>query len=172
MKKQLSVIASPLFCISLFGHVAIGQGSYKAPPKTITDILNAPATPGTSISPARDRIALLEPLRYPPISELAEPMLRLAGSRINPKTNSQHRTSYVVSVRLKNIADGRETAVALPAGAKIITPQWSPDGKHIAAGNITPAGIELWIIDAANAKARKVNGILINTAYGGFDWQD
>ena len=35
------------------------------------DVLNAPATPLTSVSPTADKIVLLEPLRYPPISELA-----------------------------------------------------------------------------------------------------
>ena len=171
MNKQLSVIASALFCISLLGYAAFGQGSYKAPPKTITDILNAPATPGTSISPARDRIALLEPLRYPPISELAQPMLRLAGLRINPNTNGQHRQPYAVGMKIKNIADGREMPIAFPAGAQIIDVSWSPDGKYIAAGNVTPTGVELWIVDTATAKATKVKNVMVNTAFGGFSWE-
>jgi len=171
MKKQLSVIASTLYCISLLGYAAFGQGSYKAPPKTITDILNAPATPGTSISPARDRIALLEPLRYPPISELAQPMLRLAGLRINPNTNGQHRQQYAVGMKIKNVADGREMPIAFPAGAQIIDVSWSPDGKYIAAGNVTPTGVELWIVDTATAKATKVKNVMVNTAFGGFSWE-
>ena len=152
--------------------VASGQGSYKQPPKEIMDVLNAPAIPSTSVSPSRDRIALLEPLRYPPISELAQPMLRIAGLRINPTTNGQHRQPYFVSLRLRNIGDGHETTVNLPAGARIISPQWSPDGKYLAAGNITPAGIELWIIEAATGKASKVKNVLVNTAFGGFGWED
>lgn len=168
MKKHLTLIAT-LLALSVS---AFAQGSYKKPPKEIQEILDAPAIPATSVSPKRDKIALLEPLRYPPIAELAEPMLRLAGSRINPRTNGQHRQPYSVKVTLKNIADGKETPVALPAGAKIITPSWSPDGKYIAAGNITPTGIELWIIDTATAKAKKVNGVQINTAFGGFGWED
>ncbi|MCW5955698.1 MAG: S9 family peptidase [Pyrinomonadaceae bacterium] len=168
MKKNITLIATFL----ALSVAAFAQGSYKKPPKEIQEILDAPAIPATSVSPKRDKIALLEPLRYPPIAELAEPMLRLAGSRINPRTNGQHRQPYSVKVTLKNIADGKETPVALPAGAKIITPSWSPDGKYIAAGNITPTGIELWIIDTATAKAKKVNGVQINTAFGGFGWED
>src|SRR5690349_5508122 len=159
MKTQKLQILLIFLFLSVSGFA---QGSYKQPPKEIMDVLNAPVIPLTSVSPDRDKIALLEPLRYPPISELAEPMLRLAGSRINPKTNSAHRTPYSVSLKLKNVADGKEMAVAFPAGAKIISPQWSPDGKYIAAGNATPTGIELWIIDTATAKAKKVNGIMIN----------
>ena len=152
--------------------ILFAQGSYKQPPKDDMDVLNAPAIPSTSISPARDKIALLEPLRYPPISELAQPMLRLAGLRINPNTNGQHRQPYSISLKLKNISDGKETAVNLPAGAQIISPQWSPDGKHLAAGNVTPTGIELWIIDTSKGKAQKVKNVFVNTAFGGFSWED
>lgn len=148
------------------------QSTYKQPPKAVQDVLNAVAIPTTSVSPARDKIALFEPLRYPLISELAEPMLRLAGGRINPRTNGQHRQGYSVSVKLKNISDGKETPVVLPPGAKIISPSWSPDGKYIAVGNVVATGVELWIINTATAKAAKVKNVLINTAFGGFDWED
>jgi hypothetical protein len=168
MKTQ--VIRSLLFLVLPIACLA--QGAYKQPSKEIMDVLNAPAIPTVSVSPIRDRLALLEPLRYPPISELAQPMLRLAGSRINPNTNGQHRQPYFVSLKLRNVSDGKETAVALPAGAQIFSPAWSPDGKYIAAGNITPAGIELWIIDTATGKASKIKNVLVNTAYGGFGWED
>jgi dipeptidyl aminopeptidase/acylaminoacyl peptidase len=158
--------------ILAFPAVLFAQGLYKQPSKAIMDVLNAPAIPTVSVSPVRDRIALLEPLRYPPISELAQPMLRLAGLRINPNTNGQHRQPYSVSMKLKNIADGHETAVTFPGGAQIISPQWSPDGKYIAAGNVAPAGVELWIIDTATAKATKVKNVFVNTAFGGFSWVD
>ncbi len=161
------------FAILLLPVFAFAQEpGYQAPSKAIMDVLNSPAIPSVSVSPVRDRIALLEPLRYPPISELAQPMLRIAGLRINPNTNGQHRQQYFVSLKLKNIADGKETAVSLPAGAQIFSPQWSPDGKYIAAGNITPAGVELWLIESATAKASKVKGVYINTAFGGFSWED
>ena len=164
-------IFASLFAL-LLATAAFGQGTYKQPPKEIMDVLHAPLAPNTSVSPTRDRIALLEPLRYPPISELAEPMLRIAGARVNPITNAQHRASYSVSMRLKNVSDGKETAVAFPAGARLVSAQWSPDGKHIAVGNIASNGIELWIVDTATAKARKVDGVFVNTAFGGYSWED
>lgn len=169
MKKQM--IAALVICMSLLAVDSAGQGSYKQPPKNVMDVLNAPAIPATSLSPARDRLALLEPLRYPPIAELAQPMLRIAGLRINPNTNGQHRQPYAVSLKLKNVSDGKETSVVLPAGAQIISAQWAPDGKYIAVGNVTPSGVELWIIETATAKATKVKNVFVNTAFGGFSWE-
>jgi dipeptidyl aminopeptidase/acylaminoacyl peptidase len=159
-----------LIIVSLLASGIFAQGSYRQPPKEIMDVLNAPLPPLTSVSPAKDRVALLEPVRYPPIAELAEPMLRLAGLRINPRTNAPHRQLYFIKVVLKNISGGAETTVELPAGAKIVSPTWSADGKYIAAGNITPRGIELWIIDAASGKASKIENVLVNTTLGGFEW--
>jgi len=152
--------------------LALAQGSYKQPPKEIMDVLNAPAIPASGVSPTQATIVMLEPLRYPPISELAQPMLRIAGLRINPNNNGQHRQQYYLSLKLKDVADGKERSVVFPAGAQLMSPQWSPDGKSIAVGNITPTGIELWIVDVTTAKARKIPGIYINTAFGGYSWED
>ena len=157
-----------LFFLLLLTSSVFAQ--YKKPPKEIEDILNAPVTPTTSVSPAKDKILFAEPLRYPPISELAQPMLRLAGERINPNTNGQHRQPYFVKLSLKNIADGKEMPVNLPPNAQMISPNWSADGKYIAAGNQTPTGIELWIIETATAKASKLKNVMVNTVFGGFDW--
>ena len=159
-------------CLLVFALLLTGNvfAQYKQPPKEIEDILNAPVTPITLVSPSKDKILLAEPLRYPPISELAQPMMRLAGLRINPNTNGQHRQLYFVKLSLKNIADGKETPIILPNGAQIISPDWSADGKYIAAGNLTPSGIELWIIETATAKATRLKNVQVNTVFGGFEW--
>ncbi len=163
MKKSFLFFTVLLFAVNVFGQ-------YQKPPKEIEDVLNAPSIPSTSVSPAKDKILLLEPLRYPPISELAQPMLRIAGLRINPNTNGQHRQFYAVKLTLKTIADGKETPVVLPPNAQIISPTWSADGKYIAAGNITPTGIQLWIIETATAKATQIKNVQVNTAFGDFEW--
>ena len=97
---------------------------YQRPPKAVQEILDAPATPALSVSPARTHAILSEPLRYPPIADLAAPVLRLAGVRINPKTNGPHREMYATRLTLKRISDGAGTAITLPAGAKPGNLRW------------------------------------------------
>ena len=69
-------------------------------------------------------MALTKARAYPTIAELAQPMLRLAGSRVNPKTNGPHRASGlpgtgIYSITLKKIADGAEVNVTdAAAGAR------------------------------------------------------
>ncbi len=62
--KSLSLLVA----VAFFTVGALAQGSYKQPPKAVMDVLNAPAPTTTSVSPARDKILLAQPLRYPPIS--------------------------------------------------------------------------------------------------------
>src|ERR1700722_8277649 len=125
---------------------AFGQEThYLKPPQNILDVLNAPLPPQVTVSPTHDLMIMATQLRYPPIAEVAAPMLRLAGSRINPATNGPHLAQYSVSLSVKKIADGTETKVALPIGAKVSLPRWSPDGKQFAFTNTTANSIELWV---------------------------
>ena len=143
-----------------------GAEPYRKPPQAVLDALNAPATPTLSISPTRDYALQGSPVRYPPIAELAQPMLRLAGQRINPKTNGLHNTTFNSSLVLRKIPEGTEIKVELPPNSKLSAGRWSPDGAHFAFTNTTAAGIELWIGDTATGKTHKVEGVRINEVMG------
>jgi hypothetical protein len=156
-------------CLVLVAALAaLAQTGYRRPPQAVLDVLNAPAAPTASLSPTRDYMLLMTSVRYPPISELAQPMLRLAGVRINPNTSGPHRAPNFIALSVKKISDsdGAETKVALPDGAQLGSPAWSADGKHFAFTNTTPAGIELWVGEAATAKVRRLKGVTVNAAYG------
>ena len=142
--------------------LALADDVYRKPPKDVLDVLNAPATPRASVSPAHTYVLLTEPLRYPPIADLAQPMLRLAGLRINPATNGPHRALVNTSIVLKRIADGTETRLRTPAGAKLSQPKWSPDGQSFAFTATTGNAIELWVGDAATGQVHRVEGLRVN----------
>ncbi|HZN11413.1 MAG TPA: S9 family peptidase, partial [Blastocatellia bacterium] len=168
MKRRLGLAIAVLLVAAA---PAPAQQGYQKPPKVITDILDAPPTPTVSLSPTRERLLLAEGLQYPPIADLAEPMLRLAGLRINPNTNGPHRQPRIVALTLKTVAGGAEKKISLPASPYLGTPSWSPDGKHFAFTNTTASGIELWIGDAASGAVRRLAGVTLNAAYGApFEW--
>ena len=147
--------------------------AYLTPPKVIVDILDAPPLPGVTVSPTRDTIALLERTSMPPIRELAQPMLRLAGSRINPRTNGAHRPGSIVGITLKNIRTGATTRVTVPTDANLSWVSFSPDGKRLAFANTRDAGIELWMADPATGQAKAVTGPSLNaTGASPCEWLD
>ena len=100
ISKSLLTRFTSLALLLLLFNFAAAQEAYKKPPKEVLDVLNAPVTPLVSISPTRDLLMLATGVRYPPIADLAQPMLRLAGLRINPNTNGPHRGAYYVALVL------------------------------------------------------------------------
>jgi dipeptidyl aminopeptidase/acylaminoacyl peptidase len=93
-------------------------------------------------------------------------MLRIAGMRINPKTNGLHNTVFNSSLSLRKIPEGTEIKVDLPPNAKLTLGRWSPDATHFAFTNTTERGIELWLGDTTG-KTRKIEGVRINAVLGG-----
>src|SRR5688500_16199315 len=148
---QLVVILLVVSCgsawLSAQAQPQSAASGYQLPPKVIVDILDAPPPPTTELSPTRDVLALLERASMPTIAEVSQPMLRLAGRRINPRTNGPHRAQNARAITLKWIADGTEKKVALPANAAVSFLGFSVDGKRFAFTNQRDNGIELWVGD-------------------------
>ena len=153
-------------CVLAALAVTLTAQTYQKPPRAVLDVLNAPVPPTGALSPSHEYMLLAQGVRYPPISELAQPMLRLAGLRINPNTTGRHRAPYYVALTLKKVADGSERKVELPSGAQASLPVWSADGRRFAFTNTTPGGIELWAGDPAAARVWKLKGVAVGAVYG------
>src|ERR1019366_3653703 len=143
-----------------------GATPYQKPPQAVLDVLNSPLTPTLTISPPRHFAMQGQPVRYPPIAELAQPMLRIAGMRINPKTNGLHNTTFNSSLSLRKIPEGTEIKIDLPPDAKLTLGRWSPDATRFTFTNTTERGIELWIGDTTG-KTRKIEGVRLHAVMGG-----
>jgi len=153
--------------------LAAGPNGYKTPPAPIAQILDAPQTPGVSLSPERKTMALLGRENLPSIAAVSEPILRLGGYRINPRSNGpiEARTNWLSSLAFQDVASGAVKAVTLPAGARFMDPRWSADGARLAFVMDGKTGLELWVADRAAATARKVEGVALNAAFGSsYDW--
>jgi dipeptidyl aminopeptidase/acylaminoacyl peptidase len=139
---------------------------YRKPSQAVLDVLNAPPTPVLTFSPTRDFALQGQPVANPPLAELAEPMYRIAGMRINPKTNGLHNATFNSALKLLKIPEGAEIVVQTPPGAKISGLRWSSDGKHFAFTNTAATGIELWVGDTTG-KTHRVEGVRVNGVMGG-----
>src|SRR2546421_10841123 len=109
--------AAALVALLLSAATLPAQTTYQKAPKAIADVLDAPTQPQALLSPTRDRLLLVETARYPTIAELSEPMLRLAGLRINPATFGPHAPPRVVGLTLLDVAGGKGTKIDVPDGS-------------------------------------------------------
>jgi dipeptidyl aminopeptidase/acylaminoacyl peptidase len=149
---------------------------YQLPPEVMVKLVDAVPPPAISLSPAQGTgprmLLLLQGSSLPTIADLAEPELRLAGLRFNPKLGAPSRTRYATSLKLQSLPSPGSTAAphatdvtGLPAKPHVLYAEWAPDGQHIAAVNEdhgAEAGLSLWIVDVAKAHAVRVAGLHLN----------
>ena len=155
MKKVPLMISAAMAATLLAVSPALADG-YKTPPSEIADIvLRAPA-PSVSVSPDGQTLLLLERESLPPISELAKPMERLAGQRLDAATNDNFNPRNFVGLSLQDMETGEIRKVSLPNDADIADQNWSPDGRYVAFTNTTADGMSLWTLDTRTARARKI----------------
>lgn len=139
---------------------------YRLPPEPIPSILDAPPTPALALSPDRQRLAWLGRRGLPPLSELAEPEVRLAGVRINPRTNARSRMPHLVSLSFGRLNLNAPQPADLPADAQITYPRWSPDSRLLAFIHSGEGGMELWITNASTGRTHRLNIPPLNGAFG------
>ena len=162
--------------------MAMAQDSgYQLPPAPLQAIVDAPRAPTLSLSPKRNLAAVLPTPSLPSIREVAQPELKLAGLRINPRTYSSSRFSFYTGLGLLDIDTQKELKVSgLPAAPRIADLAWSPDQHYLAfthiayadpAKGVKESGVELWLLDVQTKVARKLGSQPLSAVYGrGFSW--
>ena len=169
--------AAALLAALALGPAAAGlaqeTAGYLTPPQEIVDVLDAPPTPRLLVSPTRDTVALLARPAMPSIAAVSRPMLRLAGFRIDPRTNGPHTPGGLNRITVKRIADGAEHAFDAPRETALGNVEYSPDGAHLLFTLTRYNGIEAWVLETATGRTRPLSDASINAAWGDpCDWLD
>lgn len=163
------------FIISILGLTSGAQEktTYQTPPDEIARLIDTPGSPFVIVSPDNKTLVIIERPELPSIKDVSQPELKLAGLRINPRTNGQSRTYYFNKVKFKNIKTLKEYPITgLPEEPRISNLSWAPDGKRAAFTITTDNGLELWTANLKDGKAVKLTDAVVNGAMRGtpFQW--
>ena len=63
--------------------------AWQSPPEDVLQVMHAPQLPSVWTAPTGENLFLADPILYPSLAELAAPMHKLAGMRVNPATNGR-----------------------------------------------------------------------------------
>lgn len=168
--RKIFFLTSFLLC----GILVLAQDDFKyqTPPKNIQDLVLAKPTPGVSIDDKAEWMLLFERSDYPTIDELAQPEFRIAGLRINPNNFGPSRAGSSENIQVKNVKTGETFDVeGLPTDLRASSIQWSPKQDKFAFVHSTNTVIDLYVVDLATRKAKKINTNPLNTVLGGsYQW--
>ena len=126
---------------------------YRLPPQSVVDIINAQPEPSVIISPDGRGMLLIEFDAMPDIADLARPMDRLAGLRIDPHANTTFRSGYRKGLLYQPVGAVTDDAGEPPAALRIKTEQtqpkigivkWSHNSHDFAFTVLTDQGTALY----------------------------
>lgn len=153
---------SPIFATTALALVLglacplTAQDGYRTPPADVTDIVTRAPSPNVSVAPGGDLMLLMERAALPPVADLAKPMEKLAGLRLDASINDRHGPRAFIGLSLQDVTSGAVRKVALPADADISDFAWSADGSMVAFTNTRADAIDLHVLDTAGAATRKL----------------
>ena len=136
---------------------------YQTPHKDIGVLADASPAPWMRINAEGTKAILLYRQAYKSIEELSETEMRLAGLRINPKTNISSRARYRYDMKVFDVATKKEQPVAgLPENARMTNWTWSANQKYMAFTNTVSTGVELWVLDVDQKKASRLTEAVVS----------
>ncbi len=156
-----------LLLVCAFAVTAQEAITYQQPPQEILELIDIERAPSVFTDSKKEKMLLVFRDQYKSISELSEKELRLAGLRINPKTNIGSRTTYYNNVQLMDVKSRDiKQFKGLPENPRIANFNWSNDESKIAFTHTTNSGVELWYADLSNMQAKRLTQAKLNANMG------
>jgi len=169
MKTRLVILLTLLFvAVAVQAQTATRYGQ---PSADIVSILESSPFPQPSISPDGRWMLLISRPAMPDIADMAQPMYRLAGVRINQRASALFQPLGADKLNVIELASGRSQTITLPSNPRLASINWSPDSKRIAFTQRLDAGLELWVADPTNGKSNRVAAVMLNGTTGSpYNW--
>ena len=146
--------------------------SYQKPSKEILALADYERAPAVLMDTKKEWMLFTYRNTYKTLDDLSQEEMRLGGLRINPITNISSTVTYINNLKVRRIKDKTEIQVTgLPQNPKLTNFSWSPDETKVVFSHTTTTGVELWLLDIANAKATKLTEATVNANLGNpFSW--
>ncbi len=160
MKKTILLILSITFAFSQENI------NYQVPSSEILDLVEYDRPPSVTYDSDKNFMLFLYRDNYKSIEDLSQEELRLAGLRINPKTNIGSRITYYNNIKIKNLKNKRseiEDIIGIPSNPKIANINWSPNQKNIAFTNTSSDGVKLWVLNLESRSLVKLSDLKLNS---------
>ena len=141
------------------------SSQWQSPPDKVLNVLHAQQFPQVWTAPNGEHLLLADRILYPALAELAAPMHKLAGIRVNPVTNSQHGQHGGVNLRLVRVADGTTKSFALPPEAEVNGVRWTADGQRFALIVKQTDHIGIWL-GSVSGDLVEIDGLALNPLLG------
>ena len=138
---------------------------WQSPPEEVREVMQAQQFPQAWTAPNGEYMLLADLVLYPPLSELAAPMHKLAGLRVNPAINGQHGQHGGTSLRLVHVEDGVQSRLDLPADVEVYGVRWTADSQRFALTVKHVDHIGLWL-GSVQGNVEKIEGIALNPLLG------
>jgi dipeptidyl aminopeptidase/acylaminoacyl peptidase len=141
---------------------------YQVPKKELLNLIDVDLAPTVLRNSKNTVMLLLSRSTYKSIADLSRQELRIAGLRVDPERFIGSRTTYYNKVELIDFEKGEHPLIVegLPNNPQLTNFIWSPDEKKIAMTHTSDSGVELWTVDVASRKAKKLSSEPINATMG------
>lgn len=161
-------ITTALLLLAIAGTTRAQENiSYQKPSAPILALADYSRPPSVFMDSRKEWLIFSYRDTYKTLDELNQEEVRLAGLRINPKTNIGSSMSYVTNLKIRKMNGKDEIQIKnLPVNAKIAYLGFSPDESKLAFTNTTAKGVELWCVELATATAKKLTSDNLNANLG------
>ncbi|SES96408.1 alpha/beta hydrolase family protein [Thalassotalea agarivorans] len=165
------IYAMLLFCT--LPAIAQDALQYQKPSKEILDLVDVTMAPATFVDDAQENMVLLFRSNYKSIDELSKEEMRLAGLRIDPKTNIGSRVTYYNDLKIQRVgSDKAITVKGMPEKPRLSNFSWSPNQLYLAFTHTTSTQVELWVLDIKAVSATRLTDKAVNANMGdAINWQ-
>jgi dipeptidyl aminopeptidase/acylaminoacyl peptidase len=137
---------------------------WQTPPEEVMEVLHAPQLPWVWTAPTGEHLLLADPVTYPPLAELAAPMHKLAGMRVNPVVSNIHGRHGGTSPRLVTVEGGAETPLPLPEDAEVHAVAWTVDGQRFALTTSHADHMGVWV-GSIQGDLKEIENVAVNQLF-------